>query len=105
MKSLSRLIVAAAAGLLVSACVAPVYRQHPGVVYAPYAPPAPRVAVMPPRPSVYHIWITGHWNWTGSNWHWRRGHWTRPPRPHAHWNRGHWRKHPRGWRWTPGHWR
>jgi hypothetical protein len=50
------------------------------------APPAPRVLrVMPPRPTVQHVWIAGYWYPNGRSYKWHAGYWTQPPYQGARW--------------------
>ena len=35
------------------------------VVEVRIAPPAPRVEVVPARPSPHHFWVHGYWAWNG----------------------------------------
>ena len=71
------------------------------------APPAPRVEVMPRRPSPRHLWIRGYWGWDGAHHVWVPGHyvlarrgyiyveprWEAAGRGHWHWRRGGWHRH------------
>ena len=103
-------LAAAAAALLVGACVIydgpprravvvrepVVVRQAPVVVApapAPYigaevvaesAPPAPLAEVQMASPGVDFVWIPGVWVWEG-RWVWTAGRWERPPHPGAIW--------------------
>jgi hypothetical protein len=74
-------------------------------IYAPIAPPAPRIEVRPVRPAPAAIWIDGHWRWANGGHLWVPGHWEVPPRRYHAWAPGHWRHGPRGWIWVEGHWR
>ena len=70
-------------------------------VVAPGAPPPPRVVVMPVRPG--HVWVDGHWTWSGGRWVFVNGHYQAVRHGHR-WVPGHWQATPRGHRWVPGHW-
>ena len=67
------------------------------------APPAPRVEVVPVRPSPHHFWVHGYWGWNGHAHAWtpgryeveRRGYAYREPRWEG--GRGHWRFRDGGW--------
>ena len=101
------LIVAAVIG--VSACtVSPTRVSLSGpamIVWAPVAPPPPRVEVMPPPPRHDYIWIPGYWHWEASRHRWVDGHWE-PHREHEHWVPHHWEHDDRGqWRLDSGYWR
>ena len=55
------------------------------------APPAPKVEVKPPPPSMEYVWVSGHWKWE--------------PAAKAHaWVPGHWEKHKVGHVWVHSHW-
>ena len=91
----------AAAGMAALATSA-VFAQ--AVIVAPYAPPPPRVEVMPAARAGY-VWDQGHWHW-----HWRQGRYVWIPghwqivRVGYHWVPGHWAARGPAWRWVPGHW-
>jgi len=75
--------------------------QHPR--YAPSAPPAPRYEYVGRPPSESHVWIKGHWRFTGRDWAWIGGRWevrrTGFVHQGAHWEYQHGRYH-----FVPGHW-
>ncbi len=96
--------LAAVAGLALAMPQAASARVYVGI-YAPIAPPAPRVEVRPVRPGPHAIWVDGHWRWAGGRHIWAPGHWDVPPRHYHAWAPGHWRHGPRGWIWIDGHWR
>jgi hypothetical protein len=88
---------------LLSGCVAgPPPR---GVVYVESAPPPDQIEVIGVAPSVEHVWIPGHYNWSGSAYVWVSGRWEVRPHHGARWVRGRWRRHERRWYWVEGHWR
>jgi len=39
--------------------------------------PAPRVEVIPARPSPAHVWVAGRWERDGDGWVWINGVWVR----------------------------
>jgi hypothetical protein len=85
-----------------SAACAP---RHEHVIYVvEAAPPPEQVEVAPLPPTGNHVWIAGHWHWTGAEYAWIPGHWIARPHAHASWLPGHWRRVPRGWVWIEGHW-
>lgn len=73
-----------------------------GYVGPAYAPPAVRVAVVPPCPGPGYAWVGGYWYPNGARYAWRAGYWARPPYAHAYWvgpryygrryYRGYWRR-------------
>jgi hypothetical protein len=70
-------------------------------------PPIPRVRmIMPPRPSLRHIWIDGYWRWNHrlGKYVWVNGYWIIPRRGLA-WVPGFWMDVPGGYRWNAPHWR
>lgn len=67
-------------------------------------PPAPKLELIPKEPGPGHIWIRGHWAWTGA-WTWEEGYWVLRPAPDIQWMDGRWGRHGKGWIWIPGHWR
>lgn len=92
-----------ASALLLGGCVvapAPV-AVGPDVVYAPIAPPAPRVEVIPVVPYPGAIWISGYWNWSSGRYVWTPGYYARP-RPGYRWQPHHWERRPGGDWWLRG---
>jgi len=65
-------------------------QQPSETVYVSEAPPAPPVEVIPVAPDHYHVWISGHYEWTHHGYVWRVGHWERPPRHGQHWAPARW---------------
>jgi hypothetical protein len=73
-----------------------------GVPAPVYAPPAPRVAVVPAAPGPGYAWVGGYWYPNGARWAWRAGYWGRRPYARAYWvapryyghryYRGYWRR-------------
>ena len=93
-----------AATFSLSACVV-VPPQRPVAVWAPMAPPPPRVEVIPPRPYPEYVWITGHWTWENDHHRWQEGRWV-APRPHEHWEPHRWEPGEGGrWQLRGGYWR
>jgi hypothetical protein len=74
------------------------------VVVVQAAPPAPLVEVIPPRPSIYHVWCAGHWRYNG-RYYWVRGHWEIPPRGYIGWAAPHWEVRGGGYFFVEGRWR
>ena len=68
-------------------------------------PPPDRVEVIGVGPGRGHVWIGGHWRWTGNDYDWVPGRWARAERGYRHWVRGHWKHTRRGWYWVEGRWR
>jgi hypothetical protein len=100
------LIIAAAVGL--SACtITPPHVSVAApsvVVWAPVAPPPPRVEVMPPPPSHEFFWVPGYWHWEANQHRWMDGHWERN-REREHWVPHRWDPDERGqWRLNGGYW-
>lgn len=96
----SGLLILALAASTGWACVPP-----PRAVVVRTPPPAARVEVRPARPGPGHVWIGGHWRWSGRRYVWAGGHWSRPPHPGAVWVAGHWARRGGGWVWVTGHWK
>jgi hypothetical protein len=94
-----------AAAVLLSGCVVAARAPAGGVVYVDRAPPAAYNEVVPVSPGPGHVWVGGHWSWSGREYAWARGHWVRPAQGHAHWVPGHWQRSHQGHYWVPGHWR
>ncbi len=92
------------AGALATGC-AVVPAPEPAVtVYAPIAPPPPRVEVVPALPYPGAVWIGGYWGWYGGRHVWVPGYYARP-RPGYHWQPYRWAPYPRqGWGLYGGHW-
>ena len=63
----------------------PGLRRAPVEVIVKKVPPALRVEVMPARPSVKHVWVSGHWMWANDAYMWTPGLWMLPPEPAAVW--------------------
>jgi hypothetical protein len=87
------------------------------------AAPAPRVEVIPARPSAYHTWVAGYWHWHPGErrWIWNSGYWmphyvtTAPPvarietpgpapSPNHLWIKGYWKWNGASYEWLGGHW-
>ncbi len=92
-------------------CVPDPYSQENGhttntqpVNYAPVAPPAPLVEVVPPVPGPTVYWQAGHWTWTGTQWAWIPGHYEQRPTQAGVWLPGHWEQSSNGYVWVEGRW-
>ena len=76
-------LVALLAG--VAACGSGVPRPPPAVpsvedyVAVPFAPRAPPVEFIPPRPVSGAVWVDGSWEWSGGRYVWAFGSWMLPP--------------------------
>lgn len=68
------------------------------------APPSPRTEIRPASPGSGHVWISGHWKWSGGRYVWSTGHWVKA-RPGRQWVAGHWVKRGNHWVWIKGRWR
>ena len=75
----------------------------PRVIYVRPPPPPPKHETIPPRPNPTAVWVSGHWQWSGTEYVWISGGWELHPKGGA-WVPGHWRKTPKGWEWSPGRW-
>ena len=82
--------------------IAPVPVIH--VAYVEREPPPVRYERLPEPPSREHIWVAGHWQWTGNAYAWVPGFYQVRSRPGHGWVDGHWARHERGWYWVEGHW-
>ena len=51
-----------------------------------------------------HVWINGHWKYSGGRYVWVDGYYVKE-RPGHVWVSGHWKSVPGGWKWVPGHWK
>ncbi len=89
-------------GLVTGCAEAPPAR---GVVYVDVAPPVEQIEVVGVAPSGEHVWIRGHYSWSGSAYVWLPGRWEVRPRVRARWVPGGWRRYHRRWYWVEGHWR
>jgi len=75
-------------------------------LYVPVPPPpVPVVTVRPVRPAAGYVWVSGYQRWNGASYVWVPGHWSRPPRAHAHYQRAVWKHDRRGWYLVGGGWR
>jgi len=73
-------------------------------IWAPVAPPPPRVEVIPVAPSRDHIWIPGYWHWESNQHRWMEGHWEER-REHEHWVPHRWERDDHDqWRLNGGYW-
>jgi hypothetical protein len=68
------------------------------------APPPLKREVVKPKPGPNHVWISGHWKWSGGRYVWVTGHWTKARKGHA-WVPGRWEKRGPRWVYVKGHWR
>src|SRR5438128_1525264 len=69
--------VSRAAALCISVTIAACATRTVYVVEAP--PPSERVEIIGPPPSGNHVWVAGHWHWTGAEYTWIPGHWIMRP--------------------------
>ncbi|MFL9989170.1 YXWGXW repeat-containing protein [Paraburkholderia sediminicola] len=93
---LARLLTSIVAPLLASVAFAQ------AVIVAQYAPPAPRVEVVP-APRAGYVWDGGHWYWELGRYVWVPGRWQEVRVGHR-WVLGHWAQFGLNWHWVPGHW-
>jgi hypothetical protein len=98
----------ASISLGLSACIVTpphVYVQPPSVrVWAPVAPPPPRVEIVSVAPSHDHFWIPGYWQWEGERHRWVDGRWEQR-REREHWVPHRWDEDERGRHYQhEGHW-
>ena len=105
MKTRSSLLAGAAFAALsfLAGCGAP--PPPHGALYVRVGPPRPPVEIVTVRPSVEHVWIAGHYVWTGADYRWEPGHWELRPHRRAKWVTGHWYHGRGGWYWVEGRWR
>ncbi|WP_253531937.1 hypothetical protein [Runella salmonicolor] len=75
MKSDTRLMTLLATGLLIYLLSGCVVSPRPVVVRP--APPAPRVEVIPRKPSPRHVWVPGEHRWRKNHYVWVPGHYRR----------------------------
>ena len=116
-------LVAASLGLASVASADPVVRIDERVRVVIPAAPAPRVDVIPARPSPTHTWVQGYWHWhpvehrhVWVSGYWMPHHQTVAPPPirieqpgvaltaQHFWVRGYWRWNGRSYEWIGGHW-
>ena len=76
-----------------------------GEVLVARRPPALRIETHTVAPGRRHVWVRGHWRWTGVDYDWVPGRWVIRPRPAATWVEGRWQRRPGGWVWYEGYWR
>jgi YXWGXW repeat-containing protein len=96
--------LAACAGLALGILSGCVEAPPSGVVYVETAPPPARVEVIATAPSAEHVWIPGHYTWSGHAYAWTAGHYEVRPRHGVKWVPGHWAKYRGKWYWREGHW-
>lgn len=75
MKADTRLMTLLATGLLIYMFSGCVVSPRPVVVRP--APPAPRVEVIPRKPSPRHVWVPGEYRWRKNHYVWVPGHYRR----------------------------
>ena len=107
MKKISSVLILAAA-IGVSACtVTPPHVSYSGpsvVVWAPVAPPPPRVEVITVPPRHDYFWVPGYWHWEQNQHRWIDGRWEQR-REHERWVPHRWDHDERGqWRLNGGYW-
>ena len=74
---------------------------------AMYGPPPPPYERMMRAPGPRHVWMPGHYRWTGNRYKWVRGRWMKPPRGYMRYDPGYWAPEPRrgGYMYFEGRWR
>ena len=68
-------VLALAAAVLASACVATAPDRPPHG--APRPPDLPEIRSAAPAPGM--VWVAGTWHWDGTDWVWLPGRWESPP--------------------------
>lgn len=71
-------------------------------VYLNFAPPAPRVEVVP-APRAGYVWVPGYWEWRGHKHFWVSGRWLRERRGY-HYAPARWEEHEGRWVFRGGGW-
>jgi hypothetical protein len=107
-KAASSLVLATLITASLAACVVTpphVAVRAPAVtIWAPVAPPPPRVEIVPPAPRRDYVWIPGYWHWESNQHHWREGYWE-APHEREHWVPHRWERDDRDqWRLNGGYW-
>jgi hypothetical protein len=80
-----RLALALVVASLVYSCGSelprPAYGPPPALAHqeVPYAPPPPRVELVPPQPASRAVWLDGEWTVRRGKWAWMPGRWVLPP--------------------------
>jgi hypothetical protein len=74
------------------------------VTHPRLAPPPLKKEYRPAKPGPNHVWISGHWKWSGGSYKWVPGHWTKQKAGHV-WVPGRWEKRGPRWVYIKGHWR
>lgn len=97
---MKKMIAAGIFALTLAAGVAEARGGHPR-----YGPPPPPYEMMVSRPGPRHVWVPGHYRWTGNRYKWVRGRWIRAPRPNAVWMPGFWAPQRGGYVFMGGYWR
>jgi len=71
-----------------------------------FRPPAPRVEVIPVRPTPTAVWISGYWTYDYflEEWVWVSGYWDLYPVSRV-WVSGYWMPQDSVWVWVDGYWR
>ena len=95
MKKIAAVLLISFIFVLLAGCVV----GHPRM-----APPPLKKEVRSAKPGANHVWIPGHWKWSGGRYVWASGHWTKT-RPGKAWVKGHWKKKGPRYVWVPGHWK
>jgi hypothetical protein len=92
--------------LVILICPLAGFAQHSvSGVRVTIAPPALRLEVAPPAPSLRHQWIAGYWAWRASRQVWIEGHWILPPGPGYVWQPASWENRGGIWFFYEGYWR
>ncbi len=98
-----QIALAALIGLPLAAAVHVPSAEAHGVSYVSVrvAPPPPRHERVVVRRG--HVWVPGHWNWTGHRHVWVAGYST-PARHGQHYRAGYWERRGPTWHWHAGRW-
>jgi hypothetical protein len=72
-----------------------------GGVVVETAPPPERVEVIPAAPSPNHVWVRGHWGWSGREYLWTSGRYIEG-RSGYRWEEGRWDHRGNGHVWIEG---
>jgi len=94
-----------------SGCTCVVNNYHygtarPSAMYVANGPPAPKEETRTASPEEGFVWISGHWEWSGSEetWVWVGGVWVEPPDEGATWVDPEYEDNNGDWMYVPGHW-
>lgn len=69
-------------------------------------PMQPQVSqeIIEERPTVQHVWVSGHWRWQEGRYAWIAGRWDLPPRANVAWVDPRWEKKGNGYVLAGGYW-